>query len=156
MRYKIGPNIEIRLENAAKPESQSSRFLLELLRGLDHVGSTFDYGCGKLRYQKLIAATTDALAIVDSEIQLSRTQSLRKKKTSIRNIFKQSNRVQTYNDVEFQELNARFDRGFCLNVLPVIPSYALRRQVLEVIHSKLRPGGECLFVVLYLIRISPE
>jgi hypothetical protein len=149
MRYKLASGIQIRTENAAKPESQPSKFLLDLIAGLPHVASTFDYGCGKLRYQRAIADTTDVLAIVDSETQLSRLQVLRGKETSIRNIFKQSNRVQVYNDVEFQELDTRFERCFCINVLSVIPSYARRRKLLDVIHGKLRRDGECLFVVQY-------
>jgi hypothetical protein len=149
MRYKIAPDIEIRTENAAKPEGQASRYLLELLSGLSRAGSTFDYGCGKLRYQTAIAETTDTLAIIDSEIQLSRTQILRAGRRSIRDIYKQTNRVQVYNDVQFQKLNAQFDRGFCINVLSVIPSYAQRQQVLQAVHGKLRRGGECLFIVQY-------
>jgi hypothetical protein len=149
MRYKLASGIEIRAENAAKPESQPSKFLLNLLANLPHVASTFDYGCGKLRYQRAIADTTDELAIVDSEVQLSRLQVLRGKETSIRNIYKQSNRIHVYSDVEFQEINKRFERGFCINVLSVIPSYARRRQVLDIIHGKLTRDGECLFVVQY-------
>lgn len=149
MRYKLASGIEIRTENAAKPESQPSKFLLDLIANLPHVASTFDYGCGKLRYQRAIADTTDVLAIVDLEVQLSRLQVLRRRETSIRNLFKQSNRIQVYNDVEFQELNTRFERGFCINVLSVIPSYARRRKLLDVIHGKLRDDGECLFVVQY-------
>jgi len=151
MRYKLASGIEIRTENAAKPESQPSRFSVDLIAELPHVGSTFDYGCGKLRYQRAIADTTDVLAVVDSEIQLSRLQVLRGKETSIRSLFKQSNRIEVYNDVEFQELNTRFERGFCINVLPVIPSYSRRRRVLDVIRGKLRRdgNGECLFVVQY-------
>jgi hypothetical protein len=57
--------------------------------------------------------------------------------------------MQVYNDVEFKKLNTRFERGFCINVLSVIPSYARRRQVLNIIREKLRPDGECLFVVQY-------
>jgi hypothetical protein len=149
MRYKLASGIEIRTENAAKPELQASKFLLDLIKGLPTVASTFDYGCGKLRYQRAIGDTTDMLAIVDSEIQLSRLQVLRRKETSVRKMFKQSNRIQVYNDVEFQELNAQFERGFCINVLSVIPSFARRRQVLKTIHRKLTPTGECLFVVQY-------
>jgi hypothetical protein len=149
MRYKLASGIEIRTENAAKPETQPSKFLLSLIANLPHVASTFDYGCGKLRYQRAIADTTDVLAIVDSEVQLSRLQMLRGKEISIRNVFKQSNRIQVYNAVEFQELNTRFERGFCINVLSVIPSYTHRRKLLNVIHGKLRRGGECLFVVQY-------
>jgi hypothetical protein len=149
MRYKLASGIDIRTENAAKPESQPSRFLLGLIADLPHVASTFDYGCGKLRYQRALTDTTDVLAIVDSEVQLSRAQTLRGKETSIRDIFKQSNRIQVYNDAQFKELGARFDRGFCINVLSVIPSYARRRQALDVIHEKLTRDAECLFVVQY-------
>src|SRR5260370_18491853 len=122
MRYKLTAGVEIRTENAAKPESQPSKFLLKLLSDLPRVGSTFDYGCGKLRYQRAIAGVTDVLALVDSDVQLSRLQLLRGKETSIRNLFKKSNHVEVYSDVEFQELKNRFDRGFFINVLSVIPS----------------------------------
>jgi hypothetical protein len=149
MRYKLASGIQIRTENAAKPESQPSTFLLNLIDALPHVHSSFDYGCGKLRYQRAIADTTDVLAVVDSDVQVSRLQVLRGKETSIRNIFKQSNRMQVYNDVEFQQLNTRFERGFCINVLSVIPSYSRRRRVLDVIRGKLGLDAECLFVVQY-------
>lgn len=43
----------------------------------------------------------------------------------------------------------RFDRGFCINVLSVIPSIKHRRLVLGVIREKLIREGECLFVVQY-------
>jgi hypothetical protein len=149
MHYKLSSGIEIRTENAAKPESQPSKFLLDLIGNLSHVHSSFDYGCGKLRYQRAISDTTDRLAIIDSEIQLSRSQRLREKEISIRNVFKQSNRIEVYNDLEFQKLAAQFERGFCINVLSVIPSYARRRQVLNLIRQRLVPNGECLFVVQY-------
>jgi len=149
MRYRIRGGIEIRTENAAKTEKQQSQFLLELIAKIPHVTSAFDYGCGKLRYQRAIADTADVLAVVDSEIQLSREQRLRGKQTTVRSIFRQSNRVNVYNDVEFSALNAQFQRGFCINVLSVIPSYARRRQVLDCIYDRLAPDGECLFVVQY-------
>jgi hypothetical protein len=149
MRYKLRTGIEVRTENAAKPESQPSKFLLELISNLPHVSSRFDYGCGKLRYQRPIADTTEELAIVDSEVQLSRRQTLRGKHTSIKNIYRQSNRIRIFNDAEFKDLNEQFERGFCINVLSVIPSYARRRQVLDVIHGKLKQNGECLFAVQY-------
>lgn len=149
MHYKLASGIEIRSENAAKPELQPSKFLLGLIARVPYVPSTFDYGCGKLRYERAIADTTDVLAVVDSEVQLSRLQILRGKETSIRKIYRNSNRIQVYSDVEFQKNNARFERGFCVNVLSVIPSYARRRRVLDAIREKLKRGGECLFVVQY-------
>ncbi len=149
MRYSIAPDIKIRTENAAKPEAQASKFLLRRLSALDRVTSTFDYGCGKLRYQTAIACTTEMLTVIDSEIQLSRTQILYRRKTSIRETYSGSNSVVVYNDAEFQRLNAQFDRGFCINVLSVIPSYEHRRQVLAMIRGKLQLPAECLFVVQY-------
>ena len=149
MRYKLAPGIEIRTENAAKPEIQASGFLKVLLSELPKVESTFDYGCGKLRYQSALLDTTDILAIVDSEIQLSRQQIIRGAETSIRESVARSNRVSVYNDVEFGKLRALFDRGFCINVLSVIPVLARRKEVLEAIRQRLRPRAECLFVVQY-------
>lgn len=149
MRYIIAPHIEVRTENAAKPESQASNFLLQLLHHLDHGDSTFDYGCGKLRYHAAIAQTTDFLISVDSEVQLSRIQRLRNQKTSIRNIFEKSNCFCTINEVEFEELNSKCDRGFCINVLFAIPCFERRQHVMKVIRSKLHRHGECLFVVQY-------
>jgi SAM-dependent methyltransferase len=149
MHYKLSSGIVIKTENAAKTESQPSKFLLNLIGSLARVASTFDYGCGKLRYERAIADRTDTLAIIDSEIQLSRPQMLRGKQISIRNIFRQSNHVQIYNDLQFKKINARFDRGFCINVISVIPSYAGRRRVFEAIRQRLAPDGECLFAVQY-------
>jgi hypothetical protein len=54
-----------------------------------------------------------------------------------------------YNDAEFQEIEVHFDRGFCINVLSVIPSLARRRRLLGLIHQKLKSDGECLFAVQY-------
>ena len=71
------------------------------------------------------------------------------RKTSIRELYKRSNHITAYNDVEFGKLSTRFDRGFCINVLSIIPSSLARRRVLRTIHKKLKPSGECLFVVQY-------
>jgi len=149
MRYRLMNGIEIRTENAAKPAAQPSQFLLKIIKRTPQVACSFDYGCGKLRYSSAIANSTDTLAVVDSEIQLSRAQVLFGRKTSIRLEFNGSNRVSVYNNNEFSALDAKFDRGFCINVLSVIPSYARRRAVLNNIRDKLRREGECLFVVQY-------
>lgn len=149
MRYRLAGGIEIRTENAAKPASQRSMFLANLIMSLPSIGATFDYGCGKLRYAGEMAARTETLTLIDSEIQLARVQRLLGRNTSIRELYKRSNHVAVKNDVEFSSSRARFDRGFCINVLSVIPSYQRRRQVLRAIHRALRPGARCLFVVQY-------
>jgi hypothetical protein len=149
MHYKIAPGVVIKTENAAKPESQGSSYLRKLLSRLTQVNASFDYGCGKLRYCDALLDSTDTLALVDSEVQLSRLQVLRKHRTSIREVMRRSNRVAVYNEREFTALKQTFDRAFCINVLPVIPLYAKRREVVELIRSKLRRRGTCLFVVQY-------
>jgi SAM-dependent methyltransferase len=149
MRYEIRPGIVVKTENAAKPESQGARFLKSLLADLPHVSASVDFGCGKLRYCNAISETTDILAIVDSEIQLSRIQILKGVRSTIREVVRRSNRIQVYNDLEFANLNRHFDRAFCINVLSAIPWISTRREVMELIRSHLRPNGTCLYVTQY-------
>jgi hypothetical protein len=149
MHYEITPGIVVKTENAAKPESQASAFLKLLLADLPHVTASVDFGCGKLRYCDPILDKTDILAIVDSEIQLSRMQILKGTTSTIRETVSRSNRIQVYNDLEFTTLNGDFDRAFCINVLSTIPLISKRRQIMKVIRSHLRPNGTCLYVVQY-------
>jgi hypothetical protein len=149
MHYEIRRGVVVKTENAAKPGTQSSAFLNSLLADMPPVCASIDYGCGKLRYCDAILKRTESLAIIDSEIQLSRMQTLRGMRSTIRDAVKRSNRIRVYNDVEFHNLNEDFDRAFCINVLSVIPVIAKRRQVMEVIRSHLRPNGICLYVVQY-------
>lgn len=149
MRYKIGKDIIIRSENAAKPASQTSSFLVSYIKSLDHVSSSFDYGCGKLRYKNAILSTTETLTAVDSEIQLSRTQKLEGAQTSVRSLCAGSNRVVAQNTTEFGAKRVQYDRGFCINVLSVIPILEARKRVLFLIRSRLRTNANCLFVVQY-------
>jgi hypothetical protein len=149
MRYRIGKDIVIRSENAAKPETQSSAYLTALISRLEQVRSSFDFGCGKLRYQRVIAKTTNVLALIDSEVQLSRQQMIRGHLTTIRDHVRRSNDVDAYTVAQFASLERRFDRGFCINVLPVIPFANVRLRIVQLMRAKLKPGGLCLFVVLY-------
>ncbi|MEY2539510.1 MAG: hypothetical protein QOG67_3250, partial [Verrucomicrobiota bacterium] len=149
MRYKISKDIIIRSENASKPETQSSAYLNTLISRLGSVHSTFDFGCGKLRYQRVIARTTDLLALVDSEVQLSRTQMIRRRLTTIRDHVRKANDVGAYTAGQFASLERKFDRGFCINVLSVIPSARVRLGIVQLMRAKLKPGALCLFVVLY-------
>ena len=149
MRYKIGKDTVIRSENAAKPEAQSSAYLNRLISRLEPVRSSFDFGCGKLRYERVIAKTTDVLGLVDSEVQFSRTQMIRGRLTTIRDHVRRYNHVEAYTVGQFASLTPRYDRGFCINVLSVIPSASVRLGIVQLMRAKLKPGGTCLFVVLY-------
>lgn len=149
MHYRLRQDIIIKTENAAKPACQGSRHLKRLISNLPRVEHSFDYGCGKLRYHSDILKSSDLVSIIDSEVQISRQQIIKGQQTSIRKITAGSNSTMTYNDVEFQKLGREFDRGFCINVLSVIPIIKKRREVLTTILNHLKPGASCLFVVQY-------
>jgi len=104
MRYKIGKDSIIRSENAAKPDTQSSAYLNKLISRLEPVHSSFDFGCGKLRYERAIAKTTEELALIDSEVQLSRTQMIRGRSTTIRDHVRKANHVHAYTVGQFAAL----------------------------------------------------
>ncbi|MCM5554522.1 class I SAM-dependent methyltransferase [Pleomorphomonas sp. NRK KF1] len=149
MRYNLYDGVEIRTENAAKPASQPSKYLLSIMSNLENVESSFDYGCGKLRYSEHILKSTSILTVVDSECQLSREQYLFGRKTSIRSLYERANVVDVYNQEEFDLVERKYDRGFCINVLSAVPSYEWRWKIVKSIHRKLATGGEVLFVVQY-------
>jgi SAM-dependent methyltransferase len=87
--------------------------------------------------------------LVDSETQLSRGQIIAQQRTTVRQLIGCSNGVEVANIAEFGSDKTEFDRGFCINVLSVIPILAIRQRVIRLIYSKLRPGGTCVFVVQY-------
>lgn len=149
MHYKLREGVVIKTENAAKPDLQASKVLSHYISHLEPVASSFDYGCGKLRYTKPIMKTTDTLTVVDSEIQIGRIQTIHGNMTSIRDFARRSNRLEAVNVMEFSNNREAFDRAFCINVLSVIPFFSSRRRVLTLIRQRLRAGGMCLFVVQY-------
>lgn len=150
MRYRILGGREIRSENAAKPQSQASRYLTGFIATLPPVAKAFDYGCGKLRYLDVMLQVSENLTVVDSEIQLVREQKLLNElRSSVRRILHGSNRVAVANVAEFAANSESYDRGYCINVLSVIPIEAVRRRAVRLMFSRLRPGGTCLFVVQY-------
>lgn len=148
MQYVIDGKL-IKSENAAKPISQRSKFLKEFILSMDFVDNAFDYGCGKLRYVDIILQRTNSLAIVDSEVQLSRQQRLYGNVDTIRNLYKASNNVSVYNNLEFTANSCIYRRAYCLNVLSAMPSYEARHNLLRLIKTKLKCNGSAVFVVQY-------
>jgi hypothetical protein len=70
--------------------------------------------------------------------------------------FVQSNKITVHNDNEFRKLKTQFDRGFCINVLSVIPSPKHRRQVAATIKWKtwVMPGrGSMAFLLTRAVDI---
>lgn len=149
MHYNLPGNRLVKSENAAKPASQTSKYLTALIAELPPVIRTLDYGCGKLRYFEQLSQTTEFISIVDSEVQLSRKQILHGDRSSIRDKFTGSNRTSVFNPSEFSESFDTYDRAFCINVLSAIPIFDERLRILFGIKNKLKVGARCLFVVQY-------
>lgn len=149
MHYDLPGGRLVKSENAAKPASQTSRFLTALVARLSPVNRTLDYGCGKLRYCEPLLQTTELLSLVDSDVQVSRKQALQGSRTSIREIFRDSNRISVFSTNEFAESFGLYDRAFCINVLSAIPLLDERQKLLAQIMRKLEPRAGCLFVVQY-------
>jgi hypothetical protein len=74
---------------------------------------------------------------------------IRGRSTTIRDHFGKSNHVHAYTVGQFASLDRKYDRGFCINVLSVIPSAAVRLGIVQLMRSKLKARGTCLFVTLY-------
>lgn len=149
MRYRLAGGRVVRSENAAKTHHQKSKELVRLVESLDHVSSTLDFGCGKLRYLDEISATTDHLYVTDSDVQLNRQQRLLDQTTSIVELARSSNKWSALSLKHLYAGRLRFDRIFCLNVLQIIPSGRLRLSILRRLGARLKLGGQLVVVVQY-------
>jgi hypothetical protein len=149
VRYRVEGGVLIKTENAAKSFHQRSKHLTNIIESLPPVSKTSDYGCGKLRYLDTILPTTETLAVVDSTIQLFRPQMLVGAFGSINEQMATSNRITALDLKQFRTIAGEFDRGFCINVLSVIPIPSVRVRVIESIRGALKDDGTCMFVVQY-------
>ena len=149
MRYIVSNGLEIRTENAAKPWSQTSRFTEELIANLNPVASAADYGAGKGRYMPSMLESAETLDLIDSDIQLNRRQMIAGEKTSLKLYFKGDNRVRVINKRQFVRQRKKYERVYCLNVLPIIPIPSIRYAVLSRIASALKREGELLLSAQY-------
>jgi len=139
---------EIRTENAAKPVSQPSTYLRDWLLSHLAVSEALDYGCGKLRYTGYLAKVAGFVAVVDSEIQLSRVQTIAGLQTSIREfVARRWPNVRAYNVSEFSRVAPRFELALCANVLSAIPQKGPRIEAIRVVASHLNQAGVGLFTV---------
>ena len=149
MHYRVDGYV-IRSENAAKPATLASRYVVSLLQEFCPIGRALDFGCGKLRYSVHLQMISQALTLVDSEIQLSRRQVICDRTTSIRE-FAVSNwpGVRVLNHLEFRRPSGRFDFILCANVLSAVPHRRTRRQIVSDLADRLNSRGMCLFVCQY-------
>lgn len=148
MRYKVAGR-EIRTENTAKPVSQASAPLINWLKEQSRFRRTLDYGCGKLRYARVLAENSKSLTLVDSAVQLDREQIIDGERTTIRRYADRWPHARVMEVQEFLCDDRSFDFVLCANVLSAIPSRSARSKVLGWIRDRLAGGGTALFVVQF-------
>ena len=147
MHYKIH-GIEIRSENAAKTISEGAKALITWLASCDYVENALDYGCGKLRYTAHVAKRCSSLAIVDSKIQIERTQRIDGSSTTVRKYAQTHwpNCKIYYLEQFWDGIPDSYDFVLCANVLSAIPSAKIRARSLRAIYASLSRNGELLVV----------
>ncbi len=145
MRYFIKGGIEIRTENSAKPDSQSSRFIRGEILKLRKVNQSLNYGSGKLRFLSDMSLVSDSIVLTDSLIQIERIQSISGfYSTNYKEFITGRNNVSVVNLKDLRGLSEIFDRAYCLNVLPVVPFPAIRSNIFIRINRTLKMGGELI------------
>jgi 2-polyprenyl-3-methyl-5-hydroxy-6-metoxy-1,4-benzoquinol methylase len=149
MRYRIPGFGIIRSENAAKPPSQKSQYLVDLLSKLEKVEFSVDYGAGKLRYLEEILNTSSEVTIVDSIEQIDRAQIIFGQVQSIRDYASSKNAIHVETTKQFLECAGEYDRAFLANVLQIVPIPKIRVQILKRIFRSLKPGGQLIACVQY-------
>jgi hypothetical protein len=148
LRYIVNKT-QIRSENAAKSPVQYSKYLKNWILQYDKVGLSVDYGCGKLRYANHLRKISKHTVLVDSKIQLTRTQTLFGINTSVRDYVKKNWKTCEVQYAETFSENNVADFILCANVLSAIPSLYARTKMLSKIESCLKPKGQCLFCTQY-------
>lgn len=150
MHYRVQGHL-IASELAAKPEGRAAAAVVAALREAAPFRKSADVGCGKLRYAAILAEVSQQVTVVDSEEQLSRTQVLRGRRTTVREeAGSRWSNVEVESVKEFCQKNRqKLDFALCANVLSAVPSLSSRRTLLKGIRSRLRQGGRMLLVTQF-------
>jgi hypothetical protein len=147
MRYRVGKHM-IRTENSAKSPKEAAKPLVKWLTQHVHVRAALDYGCGRLRYSGVLARHCSRLGLVDSPNQLDRSTTVSGAATTIRQLALRTwPSCSVYTIADFWAgVSERYDFVLCANVLPIIPSKAIRQRTLQAIRVCLAPAGRLLVV----------
>jgi 2-polyprenyl-3-methyl-5-hydroxy-6-metoxy-1,4-benzoquinol methylase len=149
MRYTIAGQ-EIRSENAAKPHSSASRWLLKWIRSLSPRVDCLDLGCGKLRYTVPLARRTKSVAAVDSQVQVERVQRLSRETCSVRDYVRRYlPNTKVYGSEEKGWKLQRYDVVICTNVLSAIPCRNTRKKLLKGARQCLKSSGHFLLTTQF-------
>jgi len=149
MRYEIR-GVSIRSENAAKPISQPSKWVLDWIQELPHSAKALDFGCGKFRYTVPLSSVVGRVDAVDSRRQLDRQQVINGKKTSLGEYAnKHLSNVRVYSESSAVWRRRRYDVILLTNVLSAIPFRNHRIDILRRLKLTLKQRGKILIVTQF-------
>lgn len=141
---------EIHSEQAAKPSSQASQYVLSLIAAQGQMDACLDYGCGRLRYAMALYRQSKALTVVDSAAQLDRSILIGRSTTSVRKyVAAHWPRALAVDLGCFTPQKPLYDFALCANVLSAIPIYSDRINALRNVSKALKPNGRCLVITQY-------
>lgn len=149
MHYNIN-NCIIKSENAALSSKQKNSQIVQFINNLEFCKSILDYGCGKCRYSELLSKKTNSLTLIDSEIQISRTQIIHNERTTVCEYAADHlNEAKVFSIEKIDQIEEKFDFILCSNVLSAIPNKEYRVNVLKNINKLLSVNGKALVSVQY-------
>lgn len=149
MHYLIN-NVIVKSENAALSTSQTNKIVLKYIDNLPGKINILDYGCGKCRYSLQLSQKASHITLIDSQVQITRTQTIHSAKTSVE-LFAKNNlkNASVYYIENFDFSKQQFDFILCSNVLSAIPDKSTREKLLDNIYNILLDNGTALITVQY-------
>ena len=118
MHYQIN-DITIKSELAAKPLSQTNKYVLQYISLLSNECEVLDYGCGKLRYSIPISKKVKGVVAIDSKEQVDSYKKIGDRYCRPRDMSDSHLAVLSIDEMKWDK--PKFDVVFCTNVLSAIP-----------------------------------
>ncbi len=146
MHYQIN-DIIVKSELAAKPLSQTNKYVLKYISLLSNEYEVLDYGCGKLRYSIPISKKVKEIVAIDSKEQVDSYKKIGDRYCRPRDCSKDNLMVMSIDEMDWSE--KRFDVVFCTNVLSAIPFEKERIKLLENAKKVMNNTGVLFISVQY-------
>jgi SAM-dependent methyltransferase len=108
--------------------------------------TVLDFGCGKLRYALPLSRRVKSVTVVDSAVQVDRSQRIGGRITTVRLAAQERANMSVFALAESGWKNRKYDRILCANVLSAIPTSRARRELMLTIHRLLRRTGKALIL----------
>lgn len=127
-------------ELAAKPISQTNKYVLNYIEQISSDYCVLDYGCGKLRYSIHLAQRAKQVIAIDSEEQVNKKQKIGEYYGAAINFEFPNLVVSSVNSSSWKE--KKYDLVFCTNVLSAIPFEKERFEILKNSKSVMKNTGK--------------